>query len=184
MYDDIIISGFGGQGIMLMGQMLAYAGLEEGLNVLWIPSYGPEMRGGSANCTVIISDDEIGSPVISHPRNLILMNQPSVDRFEKTLMPGGLLLYNSSMVNRKPERTDVKLLEVDATNAAHDIGNRRVANIIVLGAFLAANPVVGEDTIKKLIEYQFKKKEELIRINVQAFEKGYELGKEGLKINT
>ncbi|MCD6309230.1 MAG: 2-oxoacid:acceptor oxidoreductase family protein [Candidatus Eremiobacteraeota bacterium] len=184
MYDDLIIAGFGGQGIMLLGQMLTYAGLEEGYNVLWIPSYGPEMRGGAANCTVIFSDDEIGSPIISNPRSLILMNQPSIDKFEKALQSGGFLLYNVSMVNRKPTRDDVQILEIEATTEAYKLGNQRAANMVIMGAFLAVKPLVKLDTIRKLIEKHFEKKPKLIPLNLKALERGFELGKKGIKVST
>ena len=174
MYSDLKIAGFGGQGIMLMGQVLTYAGMKEGKKVLWFPSYGPEMRGGSANCTVIISDEEIGSPVISHPFNLILMNQPALDRFEKSLRPDGLLVYNSSMITGSHKRSDIRAIKIPATEIARELGNPRVANMVALGAYLQVNPVVRKETVIEVLKEAFKEKEKFIPINLKALKKGEE----------
>jgi len=177
MYSDLKIAGFGGQGIMLMGQVLAYAGLSEEKQVLWIPSYGPEMRGGSANCTVVISDQEIGSPMISTPNNLIIMNQPSLDKFEKELKPGGVLVLNTSMAtynsNDSTHRTDIRLIKVPATEIARELGNPKVANMVVLGAFLKVQPWVKKETVIEILkEKVLKEKTNLVQINIDALDRG------------
>lgn len=136
MKQEFIIAGFGGQGVLLLGQMLAYAGMLEGKQVSWMPSYGPEMRGGTANCTVVISDEEIGSPVVSQPSCVIALNLPSLDKFEPMVKPGGLLLINSSLVDREPRRDDIKAVALPATEIASELGNIRVTNMVALGALV------------------------------------------------
>src|SRR5512133_3706502 len=136
MLAEIIIAGFGGQGVMVAGQLLAHAGMEEGKQVAWIPSYGPEMRGGTANCTVIISDEEVGSPVVTNPGIASVLNLPSLDKYEPLVQPGGLLLYNSSIIDRRPERTDLRVVAIPANDEAAALGNPRLANTIMLGALL------------------------------------------------
>jgi 2-oxoglutarate ferredoxin oxidoreductase subunit gamma len=138
MYESVIMSGFGGQGIMLMGQLLCFAAMEERLKVTWMPAYGPEMRGGTANCTVILSSDRIGSPITAHPDSLIALNRPSQDRFEKWLKPGGGLIFNTSLVARKPERDDLRLVPVPANQIAEEVGTLQVANMVTLGAYVGA----------------------------------------------
>src|SRR5512133_2324038 len=134
MQTEIIIAGFGGQGVLFAGQLLAYAGMDEGKQVTWIPSYGPEMRGGTANCTVIISDDVIGSPLVLHPTAVIAMNRPSLDKYEPMVKPGGVLIINTSMVDRKAVRKDIKVVEVDANAMAEKLGDKRMSNMVLLGA--------------------------------------------------
>jgi 2-oxoglutarate ferredoxin oxidoreductase subunit gamma len=175
MYQDIVIAGFGGQGIMLMGRMLAYAGMKEGRKVLWIPSYGPEMRGGSANCTVILSDEEIGSPVVTYPLALVAMNQPSLDRFEPNLQSGGVLMVNSSMVARSPKRTDIEVVNIPATEVADELGNPKVANIVMLGAVVEKTALVSIMTMLKVLEETFKAKPDLLEINISALKTGAEV---------
>jgi len=173
MYSDLKIAGFGGQGVMLMGQVLTYAGLEEGRQVLWIPSYGPEMRGGSANCTVAISDEEIGSPMVSNPDNLIIMNQPSLDKFEPELKPGGVMILNTSMITREPQRTDIKVIKVPATEIAKELGNPKVANMVILGAYLKVRPWVKKETVIEILkEKVLKEKSHLVQVNLDALERG------------
>ncbi len=138
MQNDVIMAGFGGQGVLLIGKMLAYAGMHEGKEVSWLPSYGPEMRGGTANCTVVISDRPVGSPVIRSPRAVLAMNLPSLDKFEPDVRPGGLLLINTSLIARKSTRDDVTIIDVPANEIANELGNPRGANMVALGAYLGA----------------------------------------------
>ncbi len=164
---DVIFAGFGGQGIMLAGQMVSFAALAEGKQTSWLPSYGPEMRGGTANCTVIVSDKLIGSPVISSPRTVVAMNPPSYIKFGKALKSGGILIANTSLIkvnSDEPDiqavkgRTDVTHVELPALQLATDIGNPLGSNMIILGAFLAARPVVEPKSIEDLIIWYFKEK--------------------------
>jgi len=133
MQTEIIIAGFGGQGVLFGGQLLTYAAMDEGKEVTWIPSYGPEMRGGTANCTVVISDDEIGSPMVSNPQAAIVMNLPSLDKYEPLIKPGGVLVINESMVDRKPLRKDINVVMVKANDIAEKLGDRRLSNMVMLG---------------------------------------------------
>lgn len=177
MLQEIILAGFGGQGVMSMGQLLAYAGMEEDKQVSWIPSYGPEMRGGTANCSVTISDLLVSSPLISEPDTLIVLNRPSLEKFEQDIKPGGLLLINSSLVDRDPLRKDLRILKIPADDLANEkFGNTRVANMILLGAFVAITKAVSLDSVvgalkKVLPEYRHN----LIPLNRQALELGAEL---------
>lgn len=175
MYEEVVMAGFGGQGIMAMGQVLAYAALAQGLQVLWMPAYGPETRGGFANCTVIISDEEIGSPVVAHPHSLIIMNRPSLDRFEWAIKPGGIMVVNSSLVNREPERKDIRLVPVAATDEATQAGNVRAANMVALGAYLAAGSVLPAAALEGALTKVFAGKPALIELNIAAFRRGMEL---------
>jgi len=129
MQTEIIIAGFGGQGVLFGGQLLTYAAMDEGKEVTWIPSYGPEMRGGTANCTVVISDEEIGSPMVSNPQAAIVMNLPSLDKYEPLIKPGGVLVINESMVDRKPLRKDINVVMVKANDIAEKLGDRRLSNM-------------------------------------------------------
>jgi 2-oxoglutarate ferredoxin oxidoreductase subunit gamma len=173
---EAIFAGFGGQGVMLMGQMLAYAGMYEGKNVSWFPSYGPEMRGGTANCSVVVSDEPVGSPVISEPSVLVAMNRPSMEKFEAMIKPGGILFYNSSLIDIKPKRTDIKVVAIPANDIATELGNTKVANMVVIGAILKNTNVVGFDTIMKVLQKTFGgKKQDLIPVNRAAVEKGMEI---------
>src|SRR5512135_2939075 len=127
---DIIFSGFGGQGALFAGQLLAYAAMDAGRFVTWIPSYGPEMRGGTAHCTVIISNEEIGSPLVRNPSNVLAFNNPSVEKYEGLMMPGGVLVYNSSLVSHVIQRTDIEVIPVPASQIASDLGNARLLNMV------------------------------------------------------
>jgi 2-oxoglutarate ferredoxin oxidoreductase subunit gamma len=142
MIEQVIMAGFGGQGVMSMGQLLAYSGMLEGKNVSWLPSYGPEMRGGTANCNVIVSDDEIGSPIVTEATAVIAMNLPSLDKFEHSVMPGGTLIINSSLIERKCSRTDIDVFYIPANEIADELGNNRVANMVMLGAYLKKTGIV------------------------------------------
>ena len=179
MLEKVIIAGFGGQGVMLMGRLLAYAGMLEGKNVAWMPSYGPEMRGGTANCTVIISSEEIASPVVPDPMSIIAMNKPSLDKFEPTVQKDGLILVNSSLVEQKVNRDDVSVVEVPANDIANELGNTKVANMVALGAYIKKSEVVKLETIFKALEKALTgPKQKLIDINKQALKQGAELVKE------
>lgn len=176
MQNDVIMAGFGGQGILLIGKMLAYAGMHEGKEVSWLPSYGPEMRGGTCNCTVVISDRPVGSPVIQSPRAVVAMNLPSLDKFEGGLRPGGLLVVNTSLINRPPQRNDVRVLEVPANEIANELGNPRGANMVALGAYIGATGAVTLEEIEGIIRETFQAKPKVIDVNLEALHRGYELG--------
>lgn len=168
MTEEIIISGFGGQGIMLMGQLITYAGMLENKQVSWIPSYGPEMRGGTANCSIIISDDPIGTPIVSEPTAVVAMNLPSIEKFEPALQPGGVLLINSSLVEHAATRTDIMVYQIPANNIAGELGNSRVANMVILGALITAIGSVQTKSVMEAFVKTFAKKPELVSINDQA----------------
>jgi len=179
MLEKVIIAGFGGQGVMLMGRLLAYAGMLEGKNVAWMPSYGPEMRGGTANCTVIISSEEIASPVVPDPMSIIAMNKPSLDKFEPTVQKDGLIVLNSSLVEQKVNRDDVSVVKVPANDIANELGNTKVANMVALGAYIKKSGVVKLETIFKALEKTLTgPKQKLIDLNKQALKQGAELVKE------
>jgi len=171
MQHEIIIAGFGGQGVMSMGQLIAYSGMLEEKGVSWLPSYGPEQRGGTANVSVIISDEEVGSPVISHPTTAIVL-----DKFEPLVAPGGVLIVNTSLIDQKSSRKDITIIEVDASELATEMGEPKIANTIILGAFLAKSQAVSPDSvIESLKKVLPERRHNLIPINKQALEKGAEL---------
>ncbi|ETI66499.1 2-oxoacid:acceptor oxidoreductase family protein [Neobacillus vireti] len=173
MLEEIIIAGFGGQGVMSMGQLIAYAGMLEGKGVSWLPSYGPEQRGGTANCAVVVSDEPVGSPLVTRPSTAIVLNNPSFDKFEPRVRHEGLLIINSSLVVGTSERKDIKVLEIPATDIANDLGNSRVANMILLGAFLELTKLVSTDSIiESLKKVLSSEKHHLIEVNKQALIKG------------
>jgi len=168
------ISGFGGQGVLFAGIALAEAGMREGLQVSWIPSYGPEMRGGTAHCHVRLSCETIPSPLINRPLTVLAFNEPSVDKFLPELLSGGLLMINSSMVNSIPERSDVKILAIPATEAAKDIGNPKVANMVMLGAYIETTHAVGaESVLSSLTEHGMRP--DLLKVNREALDAGRRL---------
>ncbi len=168
---EIIIAGFGGQGVLFLGEVLARAGVREGREVTWLPSYGPEQRGGTANCTVVISDEPVGSPVVADPSILIVLNRPSLDRFEPQVRAGGLIVYDSTMIGRAPGRSDVTAVAVPATAAASDLGSARVANVILLGALLEARPVVSTAAARAALDEMVIDPEARAR-NATALERG------------
>lgn len=176
MENKIICAGFGGQGVMSMGQLLAYAGMIEDKQVSWLPSYGPEMRGGTANCAVTVSDEPIGSPIITDDADAaIIMNLPSLIKFEKDVKPGGKIFINSSLITKKVERTDVEVYYIDANQLAADIGNIKAANLVMLGALLKANPIVDIEAILEAFKKVFgPSKEKFIPQNRAALLKGGE----------
>jgi 2-oxoglutarate ferredoxin oxidoreductase subunit gamma len=176
MQNDVIMAGFGGQGILLIGKMLAYAGMHEGKEVSWLPSYGPEMRGGTCNCTVVISDRPVGSPVIRSPRAVLAMNLPSLDKFEHDVRPGGLLLINSSLINRDPARTDLTVVKVPANEIANSLGNPRAANMVALGAYLGATGAVSVAEVEAVVRETFSAKPQLVESNLLALHRGFAVG--------
>lgn len=172
---DVIIAGFGGQGVLLAGRMLAHAGMREDREVSWFPSYGPEMRGGTCNCTVIISDRPVGSPVVQHPRAIVVLNLPSLDKFEPLLRPGGLICLNSSLIHRPPFRTDVRVLPVPANDIAIELNNPRGANMVALGAYLGATGAVTQATVEEVICETFGAKPAMVEVNLESFRRGVQL---------
>jgi len=172
--EKVIMAGFGGQGVMSMGQLLTYAGMIENKQVSWLPSYGPEMRGGTANCAVIVSDTPVGSPIITEDATgAIIMNLPSLVKFEQNLLPGGNLLINSSLIEKKTSREDVKAYYIPANEIANDLGNSRVANMVMLGAFLELTNVVKVDTVIEAFKKVYgPSKETLIPLNKEALDRG------------
>jgi len=172
---EVMFTGFGGQGIMTAGQLLAYAGIREGKHVAWIPSYGPEMRGGTAYCTVVVSDDRIGSPIVTNPWSVCAFNRPSFDKFESKVRKGGLLLVNSSLIDVTTKRKDITQLLVPANEMALQAGNGKSANIVMLGAFIGASGVVEKDTIRETVKEKMSRKASLLDINMKVLEEGFEL---------
>lgn len=175
MQTEIIMAGFGGQGVLFAGQIMAYAAMDGGREVTWIPSYGPEMRGGTANCTVIIADEEIGSPLVLNPRAAIVLNLPSLEKYEPLVVPGGVLVANASLVNRPPLRTDIESVFIPANEIAEEIGNRRLLNMVALGALLAKLPVLSLDEIEKALENHLPERhKKFLELNKQALRRGAE----------
>jgi 2-oxoglutarate ferredoxin oxidoreductase subunit gamma len=175
MIERDIFAGFGGQGVLLMGQLLAEAALIEGHNVAWLPSYGPEMRGGTANCSVTISDKKVASPIVDHPTSLVVMNRPSLDKFESRVIPGGRLFVNSSIIDRRSERDDIEVYYVPASDIALQLGQPKVANIAMLGAYLAVTHCVSAQSLIQALKHKLgAHKAHLIPVNEEALQKGAE----------
>lgn len=176
MTEELIIAGFGGQGVLSLGQILCYGGVIEGKEVSWMPSYGPEMRGGTANCITIISDTKISSPIVSKFDTLIALNQPSLDKFQSAVKPNGLIIYESSTILNPPTRKDADILAIEAANEAAKLKNTRVMNMIILGAYLKKKPIISFDTaveaLKKVLPERYH---HLIPLNKQAMEIGIHL---------
>jgi 2-oxoglutarate ferredoxin oxidoreductase subunit gamma len=173
---SFVFAGFGGQGVILAGKLLAQAAANCGLQVTWLPSYGPEMRGGTANCTVVLSNESIGSPVVDNPTVLVAMNLPSLDRFEKTVASGGTIVVNSSLISRPVERNDVRVLSMPANDIALSLGNVQAANMVALGAVIKATGTVPLELIKSTMARMLSHKDgaRLIALNGQALDAGYE----------
>jgi len=173
MLQQNLFAGFGGQGMLLIGQFLAQAGMTEGKYVSWLPSYGPEMRGGTANCSVCVSDKPIASPVLTRANCVVAMNRPSLDKFEDMVRPGGFLIINSSLIDTKARRDDINVFYVPASELAEKVGNIKVANVIILGAFLELTKCVSMDSVLDAIALKLgKKKAHLVEINKQALIEG------------
>ncbi|MCJ7717390.1 MAG: 2-oxoacid:acceptor oxidoreductase family protein [Anaerolineales bacterium] len=172
---SIIISGFGGQGTLFSGQVLAYAAMDNGLDVTWIPSYGPEMRGGTAHFKVIISEEEIGSPLVRNPDIVLALNLPSVDKYEKRMPEGGVLVANSSLVNREIERKDILSILIPANDIAEKIGMSRLANMIMIGSMIALKPILPLDAVKKALEEHIPERhKKTLPMNFTAMDEGFE----------
>ena len=172
-YQEIVFAGFGGQGILSMGKFLAYAGMAANKNVSWLPSYGPEMRGGTANCSVIITDEPIGSPVVTRPTSLVVMNRPSLDKFEDTLRPHGLLIIDSDLVTRSAHRSDIDVISIPAQTLAEELGSKKAANMVLLGALVEKTGVVPTEIL--LEEIRSHGKDQFFAFNKLAIAKGAEL---------
>lgn len=176
MQEETIVSGFGGQGALLAGQLLAHAAMEQGFHVTWIPSYGPEMRGGKARCTVIVSDEEIGSPLVRRPSSAIVLNVPSMEAFEPAVRPGGVLVVNSSLVQQQSGREDIRSYYVPASDLATELGNVRLANVVCLGALVQATGVVPMEAVERALGERLPERHrELLDPNKEALRRGASL---------
>lgn len=176
MQEEIIFAGFGGQGVLFAGQLMAYAAMKEGKHVTWIPSYGPEMRGGTANCTVVISDDPIGSPVVRRPSVAVVFNNPSLLKYQDLVKAGGLLVVNASLVVEPPKRDEITIVNVPGTDTANDLGETRLTNVILVGAMLGIRPIVEIDTISTVLAEKLpKRKQHLLEVNFTALREGERL---------
>ena len=177
MQTSIVIAGFGGQGVLFAGQLLAYAGMDSGRHVTWIPSYGPEMRGGTAHCTVIISDDRIGAPIVSEPDIAIVLNQPSFEKYETLVKPGGLLVVNSSLIATETTRTDIDAVYVPANRIADEHGTTKMLNMATLGALLAKRPhLLSLEMVEQALSDHLPTiKAHLIDANCKVFQQGYQI---------
>ena len=176
MTEEIIIAGFGGQGVLSMGKILGYSGVMEGKEVSWMPSYGPEMRGGTANVTVIISDERISSPILDAYDTAIILNQQSMDKFEPAVKPGGVLIYDSNGITRHPSRQDIKIYRVDAAEEAAKMESTRIFNMIVLGGFLKVKPVLKlENVVRGLMKSLPERYHHMIPLNEKAIRRGMEI---------
>lgn len=173
MQTEIIIAGFGGQGVLFAGQVLAYAALDEGKMVTWIPSYGPEMRGGTANCTVIISDEEIGSPLVLNPKAAIVLNLPSLEKYEPLVSPGGVLVANASLINRGPQRADITSIFIPANEIAESLGDKRMTNMVALGALMYQLPTLSLEAIEQALSNHLPERHKrLLPVNFKALRQG------------
>ncbi len=175
MQTEIKFAGFGGQGILLSAKLLAYAAMKQGFFVAWVPSYGPEMRGGTAYCTVVIGDKRIGSPIIKNPSHLVAMNRPSLEKFAADVKPGGVILINSSLIPTRSNRTDITELIVPANDSAIKVGSVKCANIIALSAFAAKARVVDMDILRHCVMDEFSAKPKIIPLNMKAFDEGVDI---------
>lgn len=178
MLEQTIMAGSGGQGILFAGELLAYAAMLEGREVVWLPAYGAEMRGGTASCTIVISTKRVNSPVVPNPSSMLIMNRPSLDKFETAILRQGLVVMNSTLVDRSLERTDLRLVEVPATRIAEEIGSVRAANLVALGAFVGATHVVTPESVLHALRMKLPDSRGQLRtINATAFERGLTFGK-------
>ncbi len=179
MTEEIIIAGFGGQGVLSMGKIMAYSGVMQDMEVSWMPSYGPEMRGGTANVIVIISNDRISSPIIKHFDTAIILNQQSMDKFESAVKPGGILIYDGNGITRHPERKDISVYRIDAAEEASKMNNPKIFNTIVLGGFLKVKPLIRFENVMKGLKKSLPERyHNLIPLNEKALLRGEEIIKE------
>jgi 2-oxoglutarate ferredoxin oxidoreductase subunit gamma len=173
MHEEVIISGFGGQGALFAGQLLTYTGMDEGWHVTWIPSYGPEMRGGTAHCIIILSSDDIGSPIIRRPSLCIVMNPPSMDKYEPLVRPGGLLVANSTLVRAKSAREDIQAVYIPANELAAELGNVKMANVVLLGAMLGMREILPIESVKRTLDEHIpERRKHIIEPNKRALDRG------------
>jgi len=174
MHQSFVFSGFGGQGALFAGQVLTYAAMDTGRHVTWIPSYGPEMRGGVARCTVIVSDEEIGSPIVRNPDVAVVFNNPSLERFQTEIRSGGLMVVNSSMINVPAERGDIRVLQIAGGEIAIELGDVRMTNMVLLGAMLAVMPVVELSAAEQALRDHLPvRKQHLVEPNIEVLRRGY-----------
>ncbi len=172
MQSEVMFAGFGGQGILLMGKILAHAAMEEGFEVAWVPSYGPEMRGGTAYCTVVVSDRPIGSPIIKNPQHLVAMNRPSLEKFAPQVKKGGVILINSSLISIGSQRDDVDEMVIPVVDIAKELGSTKAANIVALAAFVTRSKIVNFDRLRECVRNEFASKAKLIPLNMRAMDQG------------
>ena len=173
MHHEIIVSGFGGQGALFAGQLIAYAALAEGRHVTWIPSYGPEMRGGTANCTIVISDDEIGSPLVRRPGAAIVLNSPSFERYQPLVQKDGILFVNASIVNNLPKRSDIRTIAIHANEIAAELGATQLANVVMVGALASTTGAVKIETLSHVLETHLSARHRSkLEANRQALQRG------------
>ncbi len=178
MHKEIVFSGFGGQGVLFAGELLAYTAMKSGYYVTWMPSYGPEMRGGTASCTVIISGDEIGSPVVRNPQAAVVMNLPSMNKYEPIVKPGGVLVVNQSLVNRNFKRKDLQVVLIPANDIAESISEKRLSNMVMIGALLAKMPILSLESVKTALEEELPERHRhLLQANIKALQEGYDFVK-------
>lgn len=175
-HQEIIFAGFGGQGILSMGKFLAYAGMDEELNVSWLPSYGPEMRGGTANCSVILTNENIGSPIVTDATAVVVMNRPSLDKFENVVVPNGLLIVDSDLVTRDVNRDDITVIRIPAQTIAEQLGSKKISNMILLGALIEKTNIVPMEALLKALKEHGKA--QFYDLNKAALEKGAEVVKQ------
>jgi 2-oxoglutarate ferredoxin oxidoreductase subunit gamma len=170
---EIVLAGFGGQGILFLGKIIAMAGMLEGKQVSWIPSYGPEMRGGTANCSVVVSDRLIGTPMVTHPNVLVAMNRPSLEKFESKMQPKGFLLINRTLIEITHTRQDIEAVYLEITGLAGKVGNPRLANIVALGGLISRVPIVSKESVIEALRLELSgKKAALLQLNLQALDEG------------
>ncbi len=175
MTEEIIIAGFGGQGVLSLGKIIAYSGIMEGKEVSWMPSYGPEMRGGTCNVTVIISDSRISSPVVKRVDTAVVLNQQALDKFEKEIKPGGTLIYDTNGITRHPERKDINIYKIDAARLSVELGNPKIYNMIIMGAFLKERPIISNENVELGLQKSLPERHhKLIPLNMEAVSKGAE----------
>ncbi len=183
MQTEIIIAGFGGQGVLFAGQLLAYAAMDAGAEVTWIPSYGPEMRGGTANCTVIIADEEIGAPTVRNPKAALVFNLPSFDKYEPLVAPDGVLVVNSSLVDRGFNRSDIRAVLIPANEIAESLGDKRMTNMVMIGALLGVLPILPLTAVQKALEDHLPERHKrLLPLNFKALEMGAEVALKELAV--
>lgn len=176
MYSEIIMAGFGGQGVLLIGKLLAYAGMKGGFEVTWMPAYGPEMRGGTCHCTVVLSDRPVGSPISRSPHGAVVLNLQSIDKFESTIRPGGIMVVNTSLINRAPVRQDLIVVPLAANQIALDAGSPKAANMVALGGLLGASGLVDIGLVKATLAEKFAGRPKIVELNHVCLDKGFAIG--------